>query len=244
LAFSELTMANANKRKAGEIKLRQMERPATIKTQVYNTLRAQLLHNEHRPNKRLVEKEITDQLGVSRTPVREALAWLANDGLLVATKHGYKVPEFTWEDVLNVFEVRTLLEPVAARQAAENRSDVGLVEMQRAIEAEQVAHAKGSIQPFLRANVRFREAWLKRTRNPLLLALLTRAVHSLQAIRFRTLSERSIREFIIERQQALLAAIEAGDADEAERIQRGTVKGSGELMRATMLPELKEKAAS
>ena len=226
------------------MKLRRFERPATIKEHVYNTLREQLLHNEHKPNGRLIEREITDQLGVSRTPVREALSWLASDGLLVATKHGYKVPEFTREDVLNVFEVRMLLEPVAARQAAENPSSIGLAEMQRAIQEEKAAHAKGAVSRFLRANVSFRDHWLKRTRNPLLLALLTRAVHSLQAIRFRTLSEKAIREFIMDQQQALLAAIKAGDADEAARIQLSTVKGSAKLMRETMFPELKERVAS
>jgi DNA-binding GntR family transcriptional regulator len=230
-------MSTAKKRDASEMKLPRFERPATIKEHVYNTLRQQLLHNEHRPNGRLVEKQITDQLGVSRTPVREALSWLASDGLLVATKHGYKVPEFSREDVLNVFEVRMLLEPVAARQAADNSSDVGLVEMRRAIDQEKAAHAKGAVPPFLHANVSFRENWLKRTRNPLLLALLARAVHSLQAIRFRTLSEKPIREFIIERQEALLAAIKAGNADEAERIQLGTVQGSAKLMRAVLFPE-------
>ncbi len=230
-------MNTAKKRNESLVKLTPFERPATIKEHVYNTLREQLLHNEHKPNGRLVEKQITDQLGVSRTPVREALSWLASDGLLVATKHGYKVPEFTREDVLNVFEVRMLLEPMAARQAADNRTDIGLAEMQRAINEEKAAHSKGAVQPFLRANVKFRENWLKRTRNPLLLALLARAVHSLQAIRIHTLSEKSIREFIIERQQALLAAIKAGNADEAERIQLGTVQESGRLMREILLPE-------
>jgi DNA-binding GntR family transcriptional regulator len=130
-----------------------------------------------------------------------------------------------------------LLEPMAARQAADNRTDIGLAEMQRAIDAEKAAHAKGAVQPFLRANVRFRENWLKRTRNPLLLALLARAVHSLQAIRILTLSEKSIREFIIERQQALLAAIKAGNVDEAERIQLDTVQESGRLIREILFPE-------
>lgn len=233
-----------DKSNVSELKLQRFERPATIKAHVYNTLREQLLHNRYEPNGRLIEKQITEQLGVSRTPVREALSLLASEGFLVPTKHGYKVPEFSREDVLNVFEVRMLLEPKAARQAAENPSDVGLAEMLRAIQDEKAAHAKGAVSPFLRANVRFRENWLKRTRNPLLLALLARAVHSLQAIRLRTLSEKPVREFIIDRQQALLAALKAGDADEAEQIQLGTVKGSADLMREILFPELKEKAAS
>jgi DNA-binding GntR family transcriptional regulator len=237
-------MDTTKKRNGNQLKLRQFKRPATIKEHVYNTLREQLLHNEHAPNDRLVEKQITDQLGVSRTPVREALSWLASEGLLVATKHGYKVPEFSVQDVLNVFEVRMLLEPVAARQAADNPSQVGLAEMQRAIEEEKAAHAKGAVSRFLRANLSFRENWLKRTRNPLLLALLKRAVHSLQAIRFRTLSETVIREFIIERHQELLTAIKAGKADEAARIQFKTVQDSASLVRSNVFAAHEEKAAS
>ncbi len=227
-----------------KLKLRRFERPGTIKKYVYNALRQQLLNSEYKSNRRLIEKQITEQLGVSRTPVREALASLASDGLLVATRHGYRVPEFSRDDVLNIFEVRRLLEPVAARQAAENHSDVGLVEMQRAIEKEKESHARDAIAPFIRANVIFRENWLKRTRNPLLLALLARAVYSLQAIRFHTLSEPAIREFVIERQQAFLAAIKVGDADRAEQIQLETVQGSERLIRAAMFAALENGTKS
>jgi len=227
---------SVSKRQSAELKLRQFKRPATIKEQVYLALREQLLHNQHKPNGRLVEKQITDALGVSRTPVREALFWLASEGLLVPTKHGYKVPEFTLDDALSVFEVRRLLEPVAARQAAENKTTVGLAEMQRAIEDEKAAHAKGAVTRFLRANASFRENWLKRTRNPLLLALLNRAVHSLQAIRFRTMSEAPIREFVIEKHEELWVAMQAGKPDQAAHIQTKTVEGFEKLVRLRVFP--------
>src|SRR5262245_40631553 len=90
LGFSRVMVRDEkDKSNVSESKLRRFERPATIKEHVYNTLREQLLHNKYKPNARLVEKQITEQLGVSRTPVREALSSLASDGLLVATKHGY-----------------------------------------------------------------------------------------------------------------------------------------------------------
>jgi DNA-binding GntR family transcriptional regulator len=229
-AARESAMSTSKKR-SGDLKLAQVKRPVTIKEQVYLTLREQLLHRQPGPNGRIVEKQITDALGVSRTPVREALSLLASEGLLVSTHHGYKVPEFLLDDVLNVFEVRMLLEPVAARQAAENSSTVGLSEMRRAIEGEKAAHAKGDVTRFLRANSSFREHWHKRTRNPLLLAFLTRTVHSLQAIRFRTLSDRPIREFVIERHEALWAAIQAGKPDQAARVQVSTIQGFENLVR-------------
>ena len=213
------------------MKLPQVSRPVTVKEQVYLTLREQLLHGQPGPNGRIIEKQITDALGVSRTPVREALSRLASEGLLLSTRHGYKVPEFSLDDVLHLFEVRMLLEPAAARQAAENNSTAGLSEMRRAIDDEKVAHAKGAVTRFLRAHSVFRELWLKRARNPLLLAALTRTVHSLQAIRRRTMSDGPMREFMIETHEALLAAIKDRRPDDAARVQANSIRGFEELVK-------------
>jgi DNA-binding GntR family transcriptional regulator len=229
-AARESTMSISKKR-SGDLKLPQVKRPVTIKEQVYLTLREQLLHSQPGPNGRIIEKQLTDALGVSRTPVREALSWLASEGLLVSTQHGYKVPEFSLNDVLYLFEVRMLLEPAAARQAAENSSTAGLAEMRRAIENEKVAHAKGDIMRFLRAHSNFRELWLKRARNPLLLQALTRTVQSLQAIRRRTMSDGLMREFMIETHEALLTAIQEGRPDEAARVQTNSIQCFENLVR-------------
>ena len=202
-------MRLSEKRAAG-LKLPQVSRPVTVKEQVYLTLREQLLHGQPGPDGRIVEKQLTDALGVSRTPVREAPSRLASEGLLVSTRYGYKVPEFSMQDVAHLFEMRLLLEPVAARQAAENKSNAGLSEMRRAIADEKAAHLKSAVTRFLRAHSSFRELWLKRARNPLLLDSLGRAVHSLQVIRRRTMSDSVMRLFIIRSHENLLAAIEAG----------------------------------
>src|ERR1044072_8833812 len=89
----------------GGLKLPTVSRPVTVKEQVYLALRERLTHGEPAANERVVEKELTEQLGVSRTPVREALSRLASEGFLVATRHGYKVPDFTVEDADNLLEV-------------------------------------------------------------------------------------------------------------------------------------------
>lgn len=224
-------MSISEKRPAAALKLPQVSRPVTVKEQVYLSLREQLMHGQPGPNGRVIEKQLTDALGVSRTPVREALSRLASEGLLVATRHGYKVPDFSIDDVVHLFEVRLLLEPVAARQAADNGSDAGLATMHRAIAEEKSAHAAGAVTRFLRAHSAFREAWLKRARNPLLLESLGRTLHSLQAIRRRTMSDGLMRDFMIRSHEALLAAIEAGKGDEAERVQTETIERFQELVR-------------
>ena len=235
-AARENTMSVSEKRDGG-FKLPQVSRPITVKEQVYQTLREQLLHGQPGPNGRVIEKDITEALGVSRTPVREALSRLASEGLLVSTRHGYKVPEFSLNDVLHLFEVRMLLEPAAARQAAENVSKDGIAAMDRAIEDEKAAHAKGAITQFLRAHSAFRELWLKRARNPLLLESLTRTVHSLQAIRRRTMSSGHLREFMIETHEALVGAIKKHDGEEAAAIQTNSIKGFEKLVRIHIFPD-------
>jgi DNA-binding GntR family transcriptional regulator len=213
------------------LKLPELSRPLTVTEQVYQSLREQLLHGQPGPNGRIVEKQITDALRVSRTPVREALSRLASEGLIVSTRHGYKVPEFSLDDVLHLFEVRMLLEPAAARQAAENPSKDGLAEMQRCIDDEKAAHAKGAVTRFLKAHSNFRDIWLRRARNPLLLESLKRTVHSLQAIRRRTMSDDTLRAFMIKTHEQLLAAIKSGHPEKAAEVQRISIEGFERLVR-------------
>src|SRR5271170_2626645 len=84
------------------------------------TLRELIASGEFAPGQRLAEIPVSARLGVSRTPVRRALALLAGEGLLApAGARGYLVRDFTFKDILDSIEVRGLLEGMAARLLAE-----------------------------------------------------------------------------------------------------------------------------
>lgn len=217
-------MSSAGGKTTVGLRLPQVSRPLTVKEQVYQTVREQLTRGGPGPGMRVVEKSLTEQLGVSRTPVREALSRLASEGFLVATRHGYRVPDFTMEDIDHLFEVRLLLEPAAARQAAENPTSAGLMQMRKAIADEKAAHEQNAITRFLKAHASFREAWLERARNQLLLESLGKTLHSLQLIRLRTMSDPFMRAFMIDSHGKLLAAIESADGNAAERGQADTIR--------------------
>lgn len=206
-------------KRKGRITLSRVDRPLTVTEQVYRILHERLLHGDVAPNERVIEKDVTEQLAVSRTPVREAFARLASEGFLVATKHGYKVPDFNPADIANVSEVRRLLEPAAARRVTERQTPQTLRAMQQAIDAEIAAHAAGDVEAFLQAHLAFRTAWLTQAQNPLLIGALSKATHALQLIRRRTMSDSLMREFLIESHKLLLAAIAAGDPARSERVQ-------------------------
>ena len=222
--------ARSQRRTMARPELPRIRRPTTVKEQVYRTLRDQLTSGRAAPNERVIESEVTKQLGVSRTPVREALTRLAGEGFLVATHYGYRVPHVSVDDILNLSEIRLLLEPAAARQAAERATKAQLDEMKRIVARERDAHAAGDVNAFLRAHHGYRSTWLGCARNPLLIEALARTLHSLSLVRLRSMNDSELRIFIIRSHESLLAALAARNPERAARVQAETIEKFKELL--------------
>jgi GntR family transcriptional regulator of vanillate catabolism len=92
----------------------------SVSAAVTERLRAQILAGEFKPGERLYEVSLSERFGVSRTPVRSALQTLASDGLLeYAPNRGYAVRMFETTDIIEAYEIRAVLEGLAARRAAQ-----------------------------------------------------------------------------------------------------------------------------
>ena len=113
---------------------------------VYARLRDMILANVLRAGQKLVDRDLAEQLGVSRTPVREALGRLAMMGLVEArSRRGFYVRQYTAEDVSDLYEFRKILEANAARMAAENAQPEHLREFDRIlVELEAQASNSGN----------------------------------------------------------------------------------------------------
>jgi len=106
----------------------------------YDVIKADILTCRHRPGAALYEGDISSKLGVSKTPVREALGALTQEGLVVATpRQGYRVADITLADVQEIFQLRLLLEPAAAELAAERANPEQLQRLREL--AEMDAHS-------------------------------------------------------------------------------------------------------
>jgi len=198
-------------------------RPTTIRDQVYQLLLERLGTGRFGINQRIIEKDLVDQLNVSRTPVRDALARLAAEGFLVSTKYGYRVPNIAKDDIEFMTEMRAMVEPEAAQQAAENSTTTGIDEMHSAIREEEQCHSTDDAIGFERAHLAFRRAWLSRVRNPLLLETAGKSLVTLQLIRHIAMREEQIRSHIIESHKGLLASIEANATLDAFSFQKERV---------------------
>lgn len=115
--------------------------------QVYQQLRDEILSGGYGPGDRLVQVTIAEALDVSRTPVRDALLRLAQDGLIVAGGRGYTVVQMTHRDIVDIYEIRLALEVPAAELALDHLAPYDLERM-RGLNARIAAGDKASAEYF------------------------------------------------------------------------------------------------
>jgi len=187
------------------------------------------------PGQRVAEAAIADRLGVSRTPVRNALPALASEGLLEpAGKRGYAVRAFTTEDSYRATEIRCVLEGYAARELAARRDRTPIVaELRQALREGDAIFVKGHVvkedeEGYARMNGHFHDLIVGGAQDPLLEELVQR-VYSVPfvapgVVAFKRIPLDEIFPILMSAQHqhhAIVDAIEAGQPDVAETLMRG-----------------------
>ncbi|MFH1873542.1 MAG: GntR family transcriptional regulator [Pseudomonadota bacterium] len=196
--------------------IKPLERPAGLADRVYHQLRDNIGSHQIRPGERLQEVSLAAQLGVSRTPVREALARLESEGMIAVEGRGFVVPELTDADIEEIYQLRFLLEPAAARTAvAEISSPTDLASMAAAIDEATAADKNGDFRAFLEANSRFHNAWRALIPNRRMSKLLDQYVGHVRFLRVLTLGDASARKTALTGMKNIHAAFKKRDPDAA-----------------------------
>ncbi|SFS36667.1 GntR family transcriptional regulator [Saccharopolyspora flava] len=201
-------------------RLRPLNGPASRTDLVADSIRTAILAGELRPGETLVERRLSELLGVSKTPVREALIGMAHTGLVtVVPNKGITVRALSLEDVRKVYEVRRLLEPWAARMTTTARAADVVQRAQDALNEAAGLLSAGDNHDLSMANRRFHRALYAGCGNSLVIDQLD-ALQDLTALGVvNLLWDRwpTWREEFVEHAE-ILAAVNDGNADEAERL--------------------------
>ena len=183
---------------------------------------------------RLVDVAIAAELGLSRMPVRDALMRLVHEGYLERSTRGFMLPSLTRREVLEVFEIRRLLEPRAAALAARVISDAQLADMEAAVAEAVRTIGTGDVPHFFRLSERFRNGWVSAVPNLTLQQTIQRYLAQVQAVRLATMGNRDTLKVIVAGQRDLLAAFAAHDAVAAsDRILRFVIEGEAAYLAET-----------
>jgi len=201
--------------------LKPLDRPAGLADQVYKTLREYLGGHVIVPGQRLQEATLAMQLGVSRTPVREALARLESDGLVAADGRSFIVPVLSDADVDEIYELRGLLEPAALAQVAESVADPStLARIAAALSAAEAADRKADAEAFIEANARFHAAWHDLVANRRLLRAIALNAGHVRYLRMLTLNNAAARKAALAGMKKILATLRTRDGERARRVMR------------------------
>lgn len=195
---------------------------APLREQVITALREAILDFRLQPGQRLVERELIEQLGVSRTTVREALRELTSEGLVtVVPQKGAVVATPTYEDAVDLYEVRAALESLVVQRFIERASDAQIVKLEAAIDGFQAATIRTvDIRQILAAKDVFYDVLIAGASSAALQQLLEGIQARVQILRATSLSEEG-RSFAVARElRAIVEAIKERDvALAAQRTQ-------------------------
>lgn len=160
----------------------------TIRSQVYQTLKQQICDGAFLPGQWLQEMELAQQLGASRSPIREALRQLVSDGLLVEIPNkGVFVKAFTQKDIEEIFDVRWMMELYAithAREELQKRHREEMLELANAMEA---AHRQNDLSGYIALDNELHTLFVIVSGNDLLLESYRRINTMIQQFRIYSL---------------------------------------------------------
>lgn len=164
----------------------------SISGQIAKILADRIIRGELEPGQRILEQTVSDEMGVSRSPVREAFLALEKQRLVeILPRRGARVTEMSRENVESLYDLVTELYALAARRAAEFHSEEDLAMIRRTVESIRACAEKGNPEEYYQAIFEFSFAALEVARNP----LLTQTLGDLNALtrraQYGTLSRRA-----------------------------------------------------
>jgi len=209
---------------------------APLRRQVLDGLRQSIIAGRLAPGARLVERELTAMMGVSRTVVREALRQLESEGLIsIIPNKGPVVRELTLEEAKDLYSIRAVLEGLAARRFVENANDNQMRNLEQALDATAEAYENGDPALILETKNQFYDGLFEGAGSETLSSMIG-TLH-VRIWRWRALGlshpQRSPERYkeSVAGLRAVLAAIRERDADLAERRMRDEVtRAASEVM--------------
>lgn len=193
-------------------------RTVSLADQVYNRLEEDIISGKYERGEVLTEMKLSHELGVSRTPIREALRRLMQEHLVEETSKGMVVIGITLKDFEDMCTLRVHIEGLAARGFVENMTEASLKELKEALELQEFYLEKNDREHIRIMDSRFHEIIYENCGSTIYRYTLAPLHKKVQ--KYRTLSlERTGRAVkSIEEHRAIYNAIEAGDADQAEKL--------------------------
>lgn len=209
----------------------QIEQYKPLRDIVFETLRKAILDGDLKPGERVMEVQLAEELGVSRTPVREAIRKLELEGLLIMVpRKGAYVADVSIKDVLSVLEIRASLEGLGASLAAERITGEEVERLKQSARDFEEMHKADDRDGMVEKDTEFHSILLSASRNKKLLEIVEGLSDYVQRFRVIYFTEYSDSKKIMEEHRKILEAIDERDIDKANKAAQDHIESIGEYL--------------
>ncbi|MGL4362352.1 MAG: GntR family transcriptional regulator [Cellulosilyticaceae bacterium] len=186
---------------------------------VFQTLRKAILTGELEPGERLMETQLGVKLGVSRTPIREAIRKLELEGLVIMVpRKGAQVAQFTQKEIKDVLEVRGALEALAATLACKRMDDRSFLRLQLIITEYDYAAKENDVEGMIEKDIEFHDTIIKATQNDKLTQFFNNMREQVDRYRIAYLKKTDQSKNVVEEHLAILEALKSRNEDLAAQL--------------------------
>ncbi len=217
----------------------------SLRGRVFSKIRDDILNGRYEDHEELKEIRIGNELGVSRTPVREALRQLELEGLVqIIPNRGAFVTSISAKDISDIYQIRALLEGLCARWATENITKEQLEAMEENVYLAEFHCAKGHLEQMTELDNQFHHIIYEASASKMLEHILVDYHEYVKRVRYKTLSSTERSTASNKEHRAIMEAMRAGKADLAERLANEHMKNAFENIIRNGLHTMGEKSDS
>ncbi len=224
-------MMGRDKRMPGKLSNINFNDYKPLREVIFESLRQAIIMGELKPGERLMEIQFAEKMGVSRTPVREAIRKLELEGLVVMIpRKGAHVAELSVKDIIDVLEIRSSLDGLATKLAAERITEEELNNIKNNIQQFAQNMEKNNVQGLIKKDVEFHELIYKASRNEKLVHIATNLKDQIHRFRVVYLKDYSSPKELVKEHQDIYDALKKRDGIYAESLAGIHINNQQETM--------------
>ena len=202
----------------------------SLADQVFEKLENDIIHGVYHHGEILTELKLVEQLGVSRTPIREALRRLESERLIEETGKGSRVLGITEDDLLDIMNIRQNVEGLAAYYATVNMTEEGRQELQHIVDLQDYYFSKGDLEHMRQMDDAFHDAICTLSRRGVIMDTLMPLHRKTRRYRRIAMEDKNRVPVTRKEHQAIFEAIMSGDAELAAQLTTQHIKNAKEHM--------------
>ncbi len=217
--------------------MRKLTEYPNLRERVYEILKKTIIFQEIPPGNKIDEESLARTLGVSRTPIRESLCRLENEGIVkIIPRRGAFVVKHSKERIIEILLVREVLEGFAARLAVDHMDERTIEEMKSLFKGFSESNIRDRSKDYAQADLEFHTRIVKKSKNDFLISLMNILNDHIQMLRLRTVAIKGRAERSLSEHVRIIEALEKGNPSSAESLMRRHIRN----IRKSVLKNIEE----